>query len=129
MVLDEIDHPTAARVLRIGAVTLVVVLAVVFVWNHVQYEAWPWPVQDTPDRLSFCGRDYTRGPDISTTEVRRTYGKLYRVLRRDPPLNPAHDVFSINTQTEPGHRDDVCTMGLYMRVGDHYVLYGIVGGP
>ncbi len=121
------------RPVRVIVVTLVVLALVIGIALGAYHEHYrEWPLQSTPDRLTFCGREYKRTIAVSAADVRHQ-GGTFLAFHFDPPLNPGHDVYSTSAQTEPARDlrspDITCTADLFLRDGDAYVGYARCCGP
>jgi hypothetical protein len=121
------------RPVRVVVLTVVLLVAVVGIALGLYHEHYrEWPLESTPDRLAFCGREYHRFTHVSAVDVRRERG-MFLAFRYDPPLNPGHDVYSTSEQTEPGRDPQspgtLCTTALFLHDGDHYIEYFMCCGP
>jgi hypothetical protein len=83
-------------------------------WFHA---VAPWSVGE---RVHVCGRDFQRAGHVSAAAAEGgAPGEPLQRVAEGPLLQPLY-----------GHpADEPCTMDLYLREGDGYRAYSLVGGP
>lgn len=107
-------------------------------WYEGRYRAWPW--ESVPSKLAWCGRAYERhGPAYTEGQVPPPAPpgspRELRILGSVRlPLGLPHDVVDGGALDErwtcAGQRNDGSTMTyLFVRAGDRYLRFDLIGGP
>ena len=113
-------------IIAMAVVGGMVVLATLgwLLYFRATYGTFAW--WQTPPRIRYCGREYDRGATVGVIPS-QDY-TLVQVMTIEPAgravyaKQPVQDT-TLHVANLP------CTMGLVVAEGDHYVQYGLSGGP
>ncbi|GAA2149624.1 hypothetical protein [Humibacillus xanthopallidus] len=117
------------------ALTAVVLSAGTFAYRYT-YGSW-W---QSPQRIPYCGRTYVPGtPDLSLADVRQRVSRTALPggaadplvsIGKTPPVVGADMLAAVTPEAQRQQLGTPCAMALYLKTGnDHYMAYGLSGGP
>jgi hypothetical protein len=105
-------------------VSLLLVLGLLTVWQYARFRVLP--LQNLPDRISWCGRRYLGGGEPRPFPDGEWRGFAFEFA---PPLSPHHDVYVTSPIPDPRVDGEVCAVVLFVRTDSGFVAYALEGGP